>query len=826
MRPALGSRALLQPLISSSSLPAQRIRSFKAPLNAVCGLKDADAQMVKTGFDPRTCHANHVLEELLQKGDVAGARRLFDDMPLRNSVTVSKMMQGYVKWGDLPEARRLFDGASERNKIMWTIMIGGYAKANLARDAFVVFVGMMRSRARPDHVSFVALLSACEGAQASSLVVQVHTQVVKVGYNSKLIVCNTLVDSYCKCGLLDEASRFFNEVLCKDSVTFNAMLMGYSKEGCYLRALELFLEMRNMGLKPSQFTFSGVLYAATGLGNVGLGLQLHGYLVKCNFGWDVFVNNSLLDFYSKADLMGEAVNLFLEMPELDNVSYNVLISGFASSGQDDESLELFRELQFMGFDRKQFPFPTVLSVAATKQDLQMGRQIHAQTILAGVKSDILVGNALVDMYAKCGEVETAEMIFTGRTDRNTVSWTAMISGYVQNGFYEGALKMFCEMRRNNMFPDRATFSSILRASASLASIGLGKQLHSYLIRSGCLSNVYVGSALLDMYAKCGCMDETVQTFEEMLDRNIVSWNTMMSAYAHSGQGKDAISLFQRMLLCSVEPDSVTFLSLLSACSHGGLVEDGLQLFTSMQNFYMIQPKKEHYSCVIDILGRVGRLDEAEKLMTQIPFEADQIMWSSILNSCRIHRNQELARRAADKLFNMELRDAAPYVIMSNICAAAGRWEDVGRVKKYMKERGVRKEPAFSWVEIKHAVHKFMSNDDAHPQIEGIRRTLDDLSEEMEKQGYQPDTSCALHNVEQGIKAVSLRYHSERLAIAFALMNTPEGLPIRIMKNLRACTDCHAAIKVISKIVKREITVRDSSRFHHFREGYCSCGDYW
>lgn len=685
---------------------------------------------------------------------------------------------------------------------------------------------MRTAGAKPDHVTYVSLLSGYVDEESLNQVIQVHAHVVKLGYGSTLLVCNTLVDLYCKCRFFDSACQLFEEMPERDCVTFNAMITGHAKDGSCENSLRLFLEMQNLGLKPSEFTFAAVLSAGTGLGVLGLGQQIHGLVIKSHFGWNVFVSNALLDFYSKCDCLSEARRLFDEMPELDCVSYNVIITSYAWNGQSKESLELFRELQFMGFDRKQYPFASVLNIAAAIPDLQIGMQIHGQAIITSTETDILVGNSLIDMYAKCGSMETAEMIFRNRSDRNSVSWTAMISGHVQNGSHEEALKLFSEMHRANVRSDQATFSSVLRASASLALIGLGKQLHSYIVRLGFMANVFAGSALLDMYAKCGSIKEAAQTFHEMPERNLVSWNAMIAAYSQNGHSNAAVSLFEDMLECGMQPDSVTFLNVLSACSHGGLVEEGFRYFDAMTKFCKINPKREHYACMVDMLGRMGRLDEAEKLIAQMPFEPDCVIWSSILNSCRIHGNQELGQRAADQLFKMELKDAAPYVIMSNIYAAADRWEDVGRVKKAMKDRGVKKVPAYSWVEIKEKIYSFSANDDLYLQMDEIRGMIDMLSDQMEKEGYAPDTSCTLHNVEDETKAELLRYHSERLAIAFALIHTSPGSPIRIMKNLRACTDCHAAIKIISKIVGREITVRDSSRFHHFKDGFCSCGDYW
>ncbi|PKU60927.1 putative pentatricopeptide repeat-containing protein At2g01510 [Dendrobium catenatum] len=305
-------------------------------------------------------------------------------------------------------------------------------------------------------------------------------------------------------------------------------------------------------------------------------------------------------------------------------------------------------------------------------------------------------------------------------------------------------------------------------------------------------------------------------------QNIVTWNALVTAYGQNGRAKDAINLFDEMLRKGIKPDSVTFLSILSACSHNGFVEQGLQYFHAMK-----EPRKEHYACAVDMLGRVGRFDELESLLHQMPFDADEIIWNSVLNSCRKHRNEKLAAKAAEKLFAMELGDAAPYIIMSNIYSQSGRWNEAAGVKKMMRERGVKKEKGCSWVEIKEKIYVFTSDDGTNPRIGEIRAKLKELEVEMENKGYRPDTSCSLRNVgEEGTKAEALKRHSERLAIGFALISTPAGSTIRVMKNLRACVDCHEAIKVISKIVEREIIVRDSSRFHHFKNGICSCGDYW
>ncbi|PON38193.1 DYW domain containing protein [Parasponia andersonii] len=786
-----------------------------------------DARLVKTGFDPNTSRSNFKVMDFLRRGDLSHARNLFDQMPHKNAITTNLIISSYVKQGDIYTARKLFDTMLQRTAVTWTILIGGYSQRNEFSEGFKLFAEMQRSGTRPDYVTFVTLLSGCAELNDANEVVQVHACIVKLGCDSVLMVRNSLIDSYCKTHYLDLARRMFEEMPKRDSVTFNALITGYSKDGLSEEAIQFFLEMQNLGYKPSDFTFAAVLCAVIGLDDLKFGQQVHGCVVKTNFVWNVFVGNALLDFYSKLDCPIEARKLFDEMPKLDSVSYNIMITGHVWNGQFKECLDLFRLLQFSKFDRRQFPFATMLSMAAVTSNLEMGKQIHSQTIMTTADSEISVANALVDMYAKCNRFKEAKAIFSDLSYRSQIPWTALISAYVQNGLHEEGLEMFNDMRRANVSADQATFASILRATANLASLSLGRQLHSPLLKSGFMSNVFSGSALLDMYAKCGSMKDALQTFQEMPKRNLVSWNALISAYAQNGDGKGTFKTFEQMVQSGFVPDSVSFLSVLTACSHCGLVEEGFKYFDSMTCLYKLVPKREHYASMIDVLCRSGRFDEAEKLMAQMPFEPDEIIWSSILNACRIHKNQELATKAANQLFNMvELRDAAPYVSMSNIYAAAGKWDSVGKVKKAMRERGVRKITAHSWVEIKHKIHVFTANDKSHPQMGEIRGKIDVLANQMGKEGYKPDTSCTLQNEEEEIKAESLKYHSERLAIAYALISTPVGTPIVVMKNLRACTDCHTAIKFISKIVEREITVRDSSRFHRFRDGFCSCGDYW
>ncbi|CAH9113520.1 unnamed protein product [Cuscuta epithymum] len=787
-----------------------------------------DALIIKTGFDPRTSRFNFQLKDLVRSNQIAQAEELYERMPCRNTCSANMMISGYVSSGNLSRASEMFDSMPDRTEVSWTIMIGAYSHHKQPKEAFTLYAEMCRAGMNPDHITFATLLSGCGGTSTAKEVLQIHAHIIKLGNSSVSLVSNSLVDSYCKCQHLDLALLLFEEITDKDSVTYNAMITGYSKHGSNEEALMLFQEMQYLGLKPSDFTFATVIGAIVGLDAAAFGKQVHALAIKTSFVCNVFVGNAFLDFYSKQSLLVDAIKLFDEMPELDGVSYNIIITGFAWDGQYEKSFHLLRKLRSTTFDRRQFPFATMLSIAATTQNIDLGRQIHAQTIVTKSDSEIQVGNALVDMYANCDRLEETNVIFANLA-YSSVSWTAIISVYVQKGLFEEAVELFKEMARQSVHGDHATYASVLKASANLALVSLGRQLHSHIIRLGLMSNVFSGSALLGMYAKCGSISDAIKIFKEMPDRNIVSWNAMLSAYAQNGDDEATLRSFKEMSESGLYPDSVSFLSVLTACSHHGLVKVAREYFSLMTQSYNLEPKREHYTTMVDVLCRNGRFDEAEELIAEMPYVPDEILWSSVLNSCRIYKNHELAGKAADQLFKMDTLNAAAayvYANVSNIYAEAGQWNKVATLKKGMRENGVKKVAACSWVEIDHAVHKFTANDRTHPQADAIRKKIDSLGKEMEKEGYKPDTSCSLQNVDEELKIDSLKYHSERLAIAFALISTPEGSPIVVMKNLRACMDCHAAIKIISKIVGRGISVRDSSRFHHFRDGSCSCRDYW
>ncbi|KAF2615495.1 hypothetical protein F2Q70_00013474 [Brassica cretica] len=436
-----------------------------------------------------------------------------------------------------------------------------------------------------------------------------------------------------------------------------------------------------------------------------------------------------------------------------------------------------------------------------------------------------MNNTLLNMYAKCGSLEEARKVFDKMLQRDFVTWTTLISGYSQHGRPKKALELFQRMLREGFRPSHFSYSSIFGACSSTGFLEQGKWVHAYMIKSGEKLVAFAGNTLIDMYAKSGSIHDARKIFDRLAKRDVVSWNSLLTAYAQHGFGREAVCLFEEMRRDGITPNEISFLSVLTACSHSGLLDEGWHYFELMKRDGIV-PKAWHYVTIVDLLGRSGDLDRALRFIREMPIEPTAAIWKALLNACRMHKNVELGAYAAEHVFELDPDDPGPHVILYNIYASGGRWNDAARVRKKMKENGIKKEPACSWVEIENAIHMFVANDERHPQREEISRKWEEIYAKIKDLGYVPDTSHVVVHVDQQEREVNLQYHSEKIALAFALLNTPPGSTIHIKKNIRVCGDCHSAIKLVSKVVEREIIVRDTNRFHHFRDGSCSCGDYW
>ncbi|CDY11522.1 BnaA09g40880D [Brassica napus] len=678
--------------------------------------------------------------------------------------------------------------------------------------------------------------------------------VFKNGLSQEHLFQTKLVSLFCRYGSVVEAARVFDAVDDKLDVLYHTMLKGYAKVPDLDKAVSFFVRMRCDDVEPVVYNFTYLLKACGDEAELGVGKEVHGLLVKSGFSLDLFAMTGLENMYAKCRQVHEARKVFDRMPERDLVSWNTMVSGYSQNGLARMALEM---VALMCEENLKPSFITVVSVLPAVSALgliRIGKEIHGYAMRAGFDSLVNVSTALVDMYAKCGSLNTARRIFDGMLEKNVVSWNsmidayckdvdtaaslfgklrtrtlvswnAMILGFAQNGRPIEALNYFSQMRAWTVKPDTFTYVSVITALAELSVTHQAKWIHGVVMRNCLDKNVFVATALVDMYAKCGAITTARKVFDMMSERHVTTWNAMIDGYGTHGIGKAALELFEEMRKGNVKPNGVTFLSVISACSHSGLVEAGVKCFHMMKEGYSIEPSMDHYGAMVDLLGRAGLLNEAWDFIAQMPVKPAVNVYGAMLGACQIHKNVSFAEKAAERLFELNPDDGGYHVLLANIYRAASMWEKVGQVRVSMLRQGLRKTPGCSMVEIKNEVHSFFSGSTDHPSSKEIYTFLEKLMCKIKEAGYVPDTKLIL-GVEDDIKEQLLNSHSEKLAISFGLLNTTAGTTIHVRKNLRVCADCHNATKYISLVTGREIVVRDMQRFHHFKNGVCSCGDYW
>ncbi|KAF5181831.1 Pentatricopeptide repeat [Thalictrum thalictroides] len=514
------------------------------------------------------------------------------------------------------------------------------------------------------------------------------------------------------------------------------------------------------------------------------------------------------------------------MPSPSSFLWNIMIRGYATEGRFIESLKLYFQMIDIGLLPDKFAFPFALKSCAGLSDLHCGRKVHQHLICCGCSNDLFVSAALVDMYAKCGEVEAARLVFDKMNVRDMVCWASMITAYAHNGYNYETLEFFDLMQESDVKPNRVSLLNVLLACGNLGAIRKGEWFHSYAIQTGFQSDILVATAIMDMYSDCGSLNVAMYLFDQILRKDVVCWSAMIASYGVHGHGRKAIDLLHQMEEEGEKPNHVTFTCVLSACSHSGLLIEGKKYFELMRTKYRIIPDLKHYACMVDLLGRAGKLSEAEMLIKNMPVEPNLSIWGSLLGACRIYGNLDLGEKVSTKVFELDPNHAGYHVLLSNIYASKSRWSAVEKTRKCLAGKVAYKIQGFSLIEFKNQIYMFGVGDRSHPQTEKIYSLLEDFATPMRHLGYVPLTDFVLHDIEDEAKETALSYHSERLAIAFGLINTSPRTPIRVTKNLRICGDCHNAIKFISKIANRVIIVRDMKRFHQFEDGMCSCGDYW
>ncbi|KAJ7973197.1 Pentatricopeptide repeat-containing protein [Quillaja saponaria] len=575
--------------------------------------------------------------------------------------------------------------------------------------------------------------------------------------------------------------------------------------------------------------------------------------------------------YAKCGHISQSLSLFrISNDDSKNiVTWTSLISQLSHYKKSLQALTYFNRMRCSGIYPNPFTFSAILPACADTVVVSHGEQMHGLIWKHGYETDVFVGSALVDMYAKCSDMTSAERVFDEMPERSLVSWNSMIVGFLKNKLYDRAIGVFREILRDTLLgPDQVTFSSVLSACANLVEFKFGKQVHGIIFKHGLITLAYVKNSLMDMYCKCGLLDDAVKLFNTIGDRDVVTWNVITMGCVHNdnfgeacyyfwlmkkedayrvfdeigdpnvvcwtaiiaacqqhGCANEVIGLFEKMIKEGITPEYITFISVLSACSHTGQVEDGFKYFNSMTEVHNVKPGPEHYACMVDLLGRVGRLDEANSFVESMPMKPDSSVWGALLGACRKYGNVEMGREVAERLFKLEPENSGNYALLSNLYTRYGMLEKADEVRRLMGINGVRKEHGCSWIDVQHMTFVFTVNDKSHSRTDEIYEMLWKLKDLIKKKGYVAETQFATNNV-GGSEEQSLWYHSEKIALAFGLMALPVGAPIRIKKNLRTCGDCHTVMKFASEVFKREIIVRDINRFHRFTNGLCSCKDYW
>ncbi|CAH9075834.1 unnamed protein product [Cuscuta epithymum] len=756
----------------TQSDPVSNLKATKPPIPSP-KISEAAKRKPVTSFiaDSDTVKWNMQITKFMRNGECESAMRLFNSMSMKNSVSWNSMISGYLSNNRFDFALHLFNQMPHRDLVSWNVMLSGYVRNKNLGAARLLFDQMPHK----DVVSW-----------------------------------NTMLSGYAQSGHIDAARLIFDMMPVKNEISWNALLSMYVCNGMIDAAKRLF-ESKEI--------------------------------------WEVVAWNCLMGGYLKKRMLAEARVIFDRMPLRDEVSWNIMISCCAQNGELEEARKLFHDSPI----RDVFAWTSMVSGHVQNgkveeariffDDMEVKNEVSWNAMIAGYVQCKRIDlarelfeampckntsswNTMITGYAQNGDIVSARNLFECMPKHDCISWAAIIAGYVQCGNSEEALRMFVEMTRDGERINRSSFTCVISTCADIAVFELGKQVHGRIVKAGYESGCYVGNALLAMYCKCGSMCEALGVFKGIVEKDVVSWNTLIAGYARHGFGKEALEFFEVMKGNGFKPDDVTMVGVLSACSHTGLVEMGMEYFDSMKGDYGIDANSKHYTCMIDLLGRAGRLNDAQGLIKSMPFEPDAATWGAILGASRIHGNTELGEKAAEKVIALEPWNAGMYVLLSNMYAASGRWSDVSKVRLKLRDTGTKKVPGYSWVELQNKIHIFSVGDSTHPDSERMYAFLEDLELRMKREGYAVATKLVLHDVDEEEKAHMLKYHSEKLAVAFAILNVPPGRPIRVIKNLRVCADCHTAIKLISKLEERSIVLRDNNRFHHFNDGICSCGDYW
>ncbi|CAL9228063.1 unnamed protein product [Arabidopsis halleri] len=751
-----------------------------------------------------------------------------------NDPALTRALRGFADSGLMEDALQLFDEMNKADTFVWNVMIKGFTSCGLYFEALQLYCRMVFAGVKADSFTYPFVIKSVTGISSLEEGKKIHAMVIKLRFVSDVYVCNSLLSLYMKLGCAYDAEKVFEEMPERDIVSWNSMISGYLALEDGFRSLMLFKEMLKFGFKPDRFSTMSALGACSHVYSPKMGKELHCHAVRSRIETgDVMVMTSILDMYSKYGVVSYAERIFNGMIQRNIVAWNVLIGCYARNSRVTDAFLCFQKMSEQnGLQPDVITLINLLPACAILE----GRTIHGYAMRRGFLPHIVLDTALIDMYGEWGQLKSAEVIFDRIAEKNLISWNSIIAAYVQNGKNYSALELFQKLWDSSLLPDSTTIASILPAYAESLSLSEGRQIHAYIVKSRYGSNTIILNSLVHMYAMCGDLEDARKCFNHVLLKDVVSWNSIIMAYAVHGFGRISVCLFSEMIASKVDPNKSTFASLLAACSISGMVDEGWEYFESMKREYGIDPGIEHYGYMLDLIGRTGNFSAAKRFIREMPFLPTARIWGSLLNASRNHNDITVAEFAAEQIFKMEHDNTGCYVLLLNMYAEARRWEDVNRIKLLMESKGISRTSSRSTVEAKSKTHVLTNGDRSHVETNKIYEVLDIVSRmigEEEEEEEEEEEDSYVHCVSKlrpetlvKSRSNSPRRHSVRLATCFGLISTETGRTVTVRKYTRICRKCHEFLEKASKMTRREIVVGDSKIFHHFSNGRCSCGNYW
>lgn len=664
--------------------------------------------------------------------------------------TCNNILNGYSKCKELRLAEELFDEMPHRDSVSWNTMIAGHINCGNLETSWDVLKWMRRCGFGLDEYTFGSMLKGIACAGVLDLGQQIHSMVIKMGYAENVYAGSALLDMYAKCERLEDAYLSFLSISKQNAVSWNAMIAGYAQTGDCKTAFWLLDCMEQEGEKVDDGTFAPLLPLLDDADFFVLTRQIHGKVMKHGLASVNTMCNALITSYSECGSLDDAERIFdCSAGIRDLVTWNSMLAAYLMHRKEDLAFKLLIDMQEHGFEPDLYSYTSIISACFDEELSNNGKSLHGLVIKRGLEQSVPISNALISMYLKSdsGSMIEALYIFESLESKDRVSWNSILTGLSQTGLGEDAVKFFLNMRSAEMDIDHYSFSAVLRSSSDLATFQLGQQIHVLALKYGLESNEFVASSLIFMYSKCGIIEDARKTFEEASKNSSITWNALMFGYAQHGQCNVALDLFFLMEEKKVKMDHITFVAVLTACSHIGLIEQGRKFLRSMESDYGIPPRMEHYACAVDLFGRSGHLEEAKALIEEMPFKPDAMVWKTFLGACRSCGNIELACQVASHLLEMEPEEHCTYVLLSNMYGNLMRWEEKAKVKRLMKERGVKKVPGWSWIEVKNNVHAFIAEDHSHPSCQQIYFVLELLVEEISTMEADDGFECFLEQEE-------------------------------------------------------------------------------